>query len=350
MDPTLWSRLPQEILGMIIENTADSETQRSWREATTHWPLLYRVTIQTTYSTFTICEKDLLKAPKVIRYGDWYTSFGNDEASDGTPRGAERPKRQLIHDLRTFSYQNIAPSVRRLVLQFYFASSNRLDNLVRSEDVRHTLDTILPEAKFLQEIDHHGVLYQEELDGILAVRSLKLLRVRQSWNETPCSCSEGESPRPIGLLALDWSRLPHLHALKTLSISQLHTYEAVGLARAVKRLRKLESLRLETAKIDILDADIFSDDGDDNEPLMTFIGELYRREEKYSSEDVGFPSSLKVLALVDVYFGLVILSPSKLTKFNISEATSTSPDSQRISFRLFRISESCIWTCWTARK
>lgn len=94
------------------------------------------------------------------------------------------------------SYQKLAPHVPRLDFQFYFASSGRQRDLVRSEDVRRTLNTILEEAEALQEIDHHGVLYQEALEGILEVWSLKVLRVRQSWNDMPSSCSEGETLRP----------------------------------------------------------------------------------------------------------------------------------------------------------
>ena len=176
-------------------------------------------------------------------------------------------------------------------------------HLVRSEDVRHTLDMILPKATALQEIDHHGVLYQEMLNGILEVRSLKVLRVRQSWNDTPCSFSEGEFPRPRGLRTLDWSRLFHLHALKILLISQLYIDEAVGLAKAVK-MRKLESLRVEIAEKNIRAANALSDaandDDDDNDlPLTAFINALYRRDEGDASKALGFPSSLKALALVN---------------------------------------------------
>lgn len=194
MDPTLWSRLPRDILPVIIENTADPKTLKIWREATKLSIHLSNVAIRTSYSTFTVFEIDLLRAPSTTRHHDWHASLTDDEASDCTPSGAERPIHQLVLDLRRCFYQTLAPRVRRLCLQFYFASSDRRENLVRSEDVRHTLDTILPRAKALQEIDHHGVLYQEELDGFLEVRLLKVLRVRQSWIDTPCLCSEGNSP------------------------------------------------------------------------------------------------------------------------------------------------------------
>ena len=198
MDPALWSRLPLEILSIIIENTADSKTLKSWRGAKKDSTCFHRIATRISYSTFTICEKDLLRAPKVIKRRSRYNSFRDDEASDYTPSRAKRPIRQLILGLARYSYQKFAPHVRRLHLQFYFASSGRQMHLVRSEDVRHTLDMILPKATALQEIDHHGVLYQEMLNVILGVQSLKVLRVRQSWNDTPCSFSVGESPRPRG--------------------------------------------------------------------------------------------------------------------------------------------------------
>ena len=303
MDPALWSLLPQEILSAIIEKTTDSDTLRTWLEATKRSTHLQNVAIETTYSIITICEKDLLCAPKITRHHEWYTFWADDEASDSTLSVSQQPRRQLILNLKRWSYQNMAPHVRRLNLHFYFASSDRQKDLVRSEDVRRTLDTLLPKTKVLQDIDHHGVLYQEELDGIFEVRSLKVLRVRQSWNEMPCSCSERMVPRSRRLWTLDWSRLFHLNALKTLSVSQLHVYEAIGLANAVKRLKKLESLRVEIGEVDIHTTNtIFFDDAEF--PLTRFLNALYREEEEEgASEELGFPSSLKAIALVNVHHG-----------------------------------------------
>ncbi len=304
MDPALWSRLPQEILSIIIEKTADPNTLGTWREATKHSARLNHLAIEMTYRTFTLCEKDLLRAPETTRHHVWYTVWPDDEARDHSRSVADLPRQQLISNLKRQSYQNLAPHVRHLHLQFYFASSDRQKNLVRSEDVRSTLDTILLKARALQEINHHGVLYQEELDGIFQVRSLKVLRVRQSWNELPCSCSERMSPRSKRLWSLDWNRLFQLHALKTLSISQLHIFEAMGLAKAVKKLVNLESLRVEIGKFDIPAGDsLFLDDEDAELPLMIFLKTLYSHEKEHTSEDLGFPSSLKALALVKVHYG-----------------------------------------------
>lgn len=94
----------------------------------------------------------------------------------------------------------------------------------------------------------------------------------------------------------------HLHALKTLSVSQLTIYEAWGLGKAIKKLKRLESLRVEIAKIDIRAANTLSDD-EDGLPLMTFMDALYRREEGHANDDLGFPPSLKALALVDLHYG-----------------------------------------------
>ena len=303
MDPALWSLLPQEILPVIIEKTTDSNTLITWLEATKRSAHLHHLATEMIYSILTICEKDLLCAPKVTRHHEWYTFCADDEASDGTLSVAQQPRRQIILNLKRRSYQHMAPHIRCLHLQFYFASLDRRKDLVRSEDVRRTLDTLLPNTKALQEIDHHGVLYQEELDGIFEVRSLKVLRVRQSWNDMPCSCSERMVPRSRRLWTLDWSRLFHLHALKTLSVSQLHVYEAVGLANAVKRLKKLESLRVEIGEVDIHTTNtIFFDDAEF--PLTRFLNALYREEEEeYASEEIGFPSSLKAIALVNVRHG-----------------------------------------------
>ena len=301
MDLGLWQRLPGDILLVVIENTVDSETCKAWRDATNDSAKLHRVAVITSYSAFTICEKDLLRAPQVHRRHNGYTSSTDDEASEGNLKEAEQPKNQLVRELKRCAYQSFAPFIRRLHLQFYFASLDRLKPLVRSEDVRHTLDTILSGVKILEEIDHHGVLYQEELEGIFKIRSLKVLRVRQSWNDTPCLCAESASPRPRGLWLLDWSRLLHLHALKTFSISQLYAFEAVGLAKAIKKLTRLEHLRVEIAKADIRTVDALSDDGDDL-PFKTFIDALYRREEEHGSEELGFPSSLKSLALSNVHY------------------------------------------------
>ena len=284
MDLTLWSQIPLDALSIVIENTQDSETLKAWVQATRYSTLLHLIAIKLAYSTFTICEKNLLRAPDVTRHSGRYTSIADDEVSD---------RAQIS------SYQKLAPHVRRLHLQFYFASSNRQQDLVRSEDVSYTLGTIIKEAKALQEIDHHGVLYQEELDAMLDVQSLKVLRVRQSWNDTPCSCSEGENLRPRGLWTLDLSRLFHLDALKNLSVSQVHNQEAVGLARAVRKLRKLESLRVEVGKGDLMDPYDPFGEGEDS-PLMMFIITLCCQQDGHTSQDAGLPSSLKALALAQV--------------------------------------------------
>ena len=335
MNPALWSRLPQEILSGIIENTADSETLKSWVEATNDSVHLHPVALRKTYSTFTICEKDLLRASGATSHRDWYISTADDEASDDEANDDEASSDEANDDEanddeasseeanddeanddeasnseasdsassrderaksepRSISYRIFAPHIRRLHLQIYFDSGDRRDDLSRSGAIRNALDMILPEAKDLQEIDHYGAMYEDVMDGILEVPSLKTLRIRQSGHDV----SYFRSDRSRGLCMLDWSTFFQGHSLKNLTVSQLHLYEAPGLAMAIKRLRKLENLRVETAKSDIKLLVNF-----EHCTMMAFIDELYRRKRESENEDPGFPSSLKALALVNVHYG-----------------------------------------------
>ena len=87
----------------------------------------------------------------------------------------------------------------------------------------------------------------------------------------------------------------------------------MGLAKAVKKMRKLESLRVEIAEKNIRAANALSDaandDNDDNDlPLTTIINALYRHDEGDASKAQGFPSSLKALALVNSHYGWIIVS------------------------------------------
>ena len=76
----------------------------------------------------------------------------------------------------------------------------------------------------------------------------------------------------------------------------------MGLAKAIKKMRKLESLRVEIAERDIRAANTFSDDENDNDlPLTVFVNALYRRDEGEAGKALGFPSSLKALALVNLH-------------------------------------------------
>lgn len=79
----------------------------------------------------------------------------------------------------------------------------------------------------------------------------------------------------------------------------MHNYEAVRLARAVRKLRKLESLRVEVGNGDLKGPDSPYEEGEDL-PLMRFMIALCCQEDEHAGGDPGCSSSLKLLALTQV--------------------------------------------------
>lgn len=186
--------------------------------------------------------------------------------------------------------------------------------------VVETLDVLLPHASSLEEIEHFGLLCQALLDIYVKFPTVSRIKLRETH-----SCTEGLYDNPETTLSEDinedinLARLSCISNLTFLDVSQLRSFEAPGLAKAVRSFTQLHHLRV-SEMADNIDHSRESQPS----PLALFLRELYSdtlpsgfitttsetSSNSSDSDDIdclisaqqtgpGFPASLKSLELVD---------------------------------------------------
>lgn len=302
-DVTIWSKFPIILMPIVIEQTSDLSTLNALCEATRGSSYLHLLCLREIYRVYSIEQGDLLRVPWEHR-DIWYESSDDecyDDEIDGerkeTPSANGDKLGRLRSNPQESFYQDIGPHIKLLNLNFQFRSPAIPDELIESEDVLYTIASLLPYTSRLEEIDHDGLMHQELLDCLIATPNLRVLKVRKTWSAQPCTWSGLR--RPPDDLLLNWNGVGALSLLKTLHISHLFDSEAQGLASAIRRIPHLENLYVAASPLLTPRGNTIS--SDDRSHLITLLTTLNRPTRAGKGEtSLGFPVSLKYLALVDI--------------------------------------------------
>lgn len=305
-DYTIWSRLPHILLPIIIENTADFPTLEAWCQSTSQSSYLHRIANREVYRSYAFNLQTLRRTapfnPRCIVRED------SDDDDDDVPSDPDEilyevcEPRDCVHAsepsdcahasasvLSDKSRQEIARHVQRLVLDHECLDQPK-PALPMPEDLDFIWQSFLSYATRLEEIEHSGILWQVMLDRLLATPSLKMLKIREIWTRHLIRWDD---------LVLNWQNLGQCSSLTVLHIAQLSHPEAVGLAIAIRGLHNLEDLRVKVSELRFPGANRQTQ-SDDPSPLKPFLRSLYQQTGLgFDRTPIGFPASLKKLALVD---------------------------------------------------
>ena len=321
--------LPYELICCIIRSTRDVQTLDSWCIATKSNPGLRKVSMEARWARVTIGQADFIMPPE-------------DRDSSYTYHS------QLLINRLTCGFDNSMPSqlpatcIKQLKLYFQFRRPSSiigeegfdeyvLEELPCSEDLHYSLTTLLPNCTALSEIDHEGVLHQENLDQItnLVKQPLHTLRIRKTPPKFPArwrhpqppygvrrdGCRENGFRMDFEHMTLRWDNLVRLRLLRTLEISQLFQNEGIALAKAIGELENLERLLLVTAylPLDEWDAEV---PGGIPSPLNGFLNYIFPADHPTASSRQSYklPPRLRSLALSDPNSRYVCLPLSCCTR------------------------------------
>ena len=301
LDPWIWGRIPDDILFIII-SYLDTKSQKQWAQVS-----------QTFYSYACSRIWDTIRLKG--SYFDAYVALGERKEpmsavpSDGIIHflihNPFRPNPSLIFGgLRDFRasqdlelMQHLQKSIRIPLLELPLPSSHvkrlRIDNrALRCR--RDSLDSVLPVLlkcfPSLLEFSYDGPLLQTTLTAFLSIQSLERLDIRYSVGEYRLSVAS--DPTPWRIAPLNFGVLGSgLRDLRKLVIGRFQQEEARTLAEVVSSL-KLEVLVVDcdrctmghgkTASYTLLTS---------TSPLVVFM--------QYLSMNGGFPSTLRILRLLD---------------------------------------------------
>lgn len=298
-DHTVWSRLPHILLPIIIENTAEFPTLEAWCQSTRQSSYLHRIAKRELYRTYSFNIQTLRRTARfksICRVRD--DNDHDDVASD--PRDADENLNDVCEPSdcahasasvpSVKSHQEIARHVQRLVLDLECLDLQRPAALPLPEDLDFIWQSFLSYATHLEEIEHNGILWQVMLDRLLATPSLKMLKIREIWTKHVTRWDD---------LQLNWQNLGQCSSLRVLHIAQLSHPEAVSLAIAIRGLHNLEDLRVKVSELRFPGANR-KVQSEDPSPLKPFLQSLYQQTGLgFDRTPIGFPASLKKLALVD---------------------------------------------------
>ncbi|KAL9122488.1 MAG: hypothetical protein Q9187_000963 [Circinaria calcarea] len=312
--PSSSTALPFELLCSIITSTRDAQTLDSWCIASKSHPSLHRVAMGVRWARVSIAQADFILPPE--DRGPFYTHHP-----------------LLLIDRITGGFDNVMTSqlpasyIKQLNLSFQFQTPSSfmgeeghheyvLEDLPCSEDLQYSLITLLPNCTALSEIDHEGVLHQENLDQItnLVKPPLHTLRLRKTPPRFPArwrhphppygvrrdGCREDGYRVDFEHMDLRWGHLVRLRLLRTLEISQLFPNEGITLAKVIGELGNLERLLLVTAQLHPAEADMDVLGGYPSH-LNGFLSHVFPANHSTTSDrpSCKLPPRLRSLALSD---------------------------------------------------
>lgn len=186
---------------------------------------------------------------------------------------------------REIHFREISPHIKKLILDFVFPHVTNQENeeeLIALEDVEITLEALMSQP-FIEELKHGGILYQQTLDQITNIPTLKV------WPRLgPCSLRSLAMPDIRPHPQLTFVKLRHMHLLKVLHVSQLLASEGPGLGQAVRSLSNIEELYVGASSF--------------NDALPSFLESFFIPNKAYTGSPPPSPvSSLKSFSLVDCY-------------------------------------------------
>ena len=260
---SLGATLSTDLISLIIEATTDIPTLDNWCSATKLSLELHRVALRTRWAHLRLDQTDLISA------------IGNDyEAGRGSNSIISKATQPFTLNNKPL-YPTPASHIRRLFLNFQFREPEegplneygcrtyKYEQLPCDEDLQYSLSTLLQHCVSVQEIQHEGVLHQENLDELTMLHDAPLQCLRLRLRPPKFSCRWRELRAPYGILrngrgsslmyldydhcSLKWHNLASLQHLRRLELCNLWDGEGLSLASAVEMLPNLEVLLVATA-------------------------------------------------------------------------------------------------------
>ena len=247
---------------MIIERTDNDKTLDSWCLATSLYPALYQFAVQVRWADITISQRNLISESSNSPKLPWRDALISRVIHKNTFKTLPPPA-SLIKRLTLWLQFNAPDKNLHLAKTREFWDENDIwnhDQLPFSDDIQYSLQLLLPECTSLTQLDHDGVLYQENLDGMIKFLKAPLrgIRLRMTCPNFPARWRH--SPGSLGPLRdgrdraghqvqynhppLVFSRLGHFTNLSHLEVGQIRQAEGYSLGKAVEQLHQLESLSL----------------------------------------------------------------------------------------------------------
>ncbi|KAL8951494.1 MAG: hypothetical protein Q9183_007455, partial [Haloplaca sp. 2 TL-2023] len=246
MDSSLWARLPQEILCLVVEY-CDHRTQVNW-SCTSH--LFYEVATNQLWKSITITAEEII-TPCLGKQSLWRSLQSRLLRRD---HGAilhflvndalrQRSTRRAIGfpDIHGQTAKLPASRIKTLDLDCRFqndntVSSGAFDGRRSPESALKRLFSAMPN---LQACSTEGFLFPEIMECIIQENRLRALRVRSEWQYVS---QEFVRRFPHPDLLLDFSNVALLTQLRSLVIGRLAPVEIRGLAVAVRKIEGLTEL------------------------------------------------------------------------------------------------------------
>ena len=289
MDSKIWSRLPDDITGCIIDNTSDTETLSSWCEATRHNLYLYRIAFKRSWESITIYREDL-GAPVPIDL--------HDDLATGPFEDWNKPYRKLPKLMRRDHRGIIPASVVRFLyldfiehpLNFSEHASSRTIPFPEPEGKKYWLPLICPHLTGVQHVQANGNLRQSEMAFIRSLPSSKI------WSLGLRACDERielQEQRERFYLPIREFRfgLPcKAQILRSLDIRVSKPWEAIPLADAVMKLKHLAELTITSCCFSAGEP-----------PLFSFLNRLFPDSKNADNHLtlIEFPAHLSHLKLIE---------------------------------------------------
>ena len=292
-----WTRLPLELISIIISYADDSPTLRSWHAAALHNRSIYNAVILHQWAHVTVAAPDLLPSP--------LEKLGRPE---------RRAQTNVIQVATTRAHHSILPAhhIRTLTIDLNnvrLKHSDRLAGpLATGETLEHSLDRLFPHLHSLRRIDVLGDAPQELIDsvvGLIPGNNITSLRIRLERDDPGRFSTPGRREKCQQVI-LQLDKLGRLKGLRELEIWGLKQEEAPRLAQALTQTTALR--RLVIATDSTWDCMLLAR-GNIRSPLDTFFEHVFRSHDAETC--CGLPTTLEFLELHDYYCSrFVLLTPS----------------------------------------
>lgn len=304
MESTIWSRLPLEVLVLVVTSTSDPETLISWCDATFEGSTIHQVALRQRWKSVKIDERDIIPAP-----GDDYRLFQQKERKLRKLNLSWKPAGKEVLELTKPLGNGVLPAtyVQDIVFDFRMSRffrrdlSTRIDKwtvMPSGESFEHTLSILKPTIVNVRRIQAFGLVPEGLLDLFLGSTVVQSLSIRTREGAGVFYYERLTAEGPSTILSLRLEALARLEQLQDLDIHGLLRDEAPRLATAIPKLTKLQRL-------------VVADKQDEHSeryvgvvepcPMEIFIGKLLAREDLDLTCDRNeiLPSTLKSLTLID---------------------------------------------------
>ena len=331
MDPQIWSKMPFDLLCIVIDNTLHAGSLLCWAITCKR---IHETAIRKLWRAIEIDEREIyqfesdvlcrrgsktkLRIPTKLDVALLQSSGRSSRVSKAvtTPDLLTKPENPVIWvDL-----------LETLTLDFQFDDARCDGAPIDSRLLIFALELLVKSSSNrLKVVIHDGCLYQEILDRIAVLPNLKRLHIRRTKptygcvsyeddehaedNEEDEDSEEEDWPEVRTDTTLDFTSCAQLSSLRTLEIGQIVAAEGKSVALAVSKLLSLEYLSLTAAQGDRYDCS-FPNEATraslrEVSPLNAFIISILPISvdsddvSSWSTKPLDLPASLRRLSLTD---------------------------------------------------